>query len=183
MFSMPLHPDSLWKTTTVRNEWWLPIPDSKKKAFEKVFEKSKEHGISYCFGIHPQLSSPRPADLSSEKDFETLWQHYAWAQSKGVKWFSLPLDDVTGVKIDGKEHALFVNKLLNKLREKDKDAQMIFCPTYYHVNPQAVKDKEKKYLEDLGKYLDKSVYVFWTGPSILPKTVTAAAALYYLFDG
>lgn len=170
MFSMPLDQDSLWKLTTVKNEWWLPIPEAKKKAFEKVFQTSKEYGISYCFGIHPQLSSPRPADLSSEKDFEDLWQHYAWAQSKGVRWFSLPLDDVTGVKVDGKEHAIFVNKLLSKLREKDKDVQMIFCPTYYHPNPAVAK--ERKYLEDLAKYLDKSVYVFWTGPTILPKTVT-----------
>lgn len=176
MFTMPLHQDSLWKLTTVKNEWWLPIPDAKKRAFEQVFKTAKEYGISYCFGIHPQLSSPRPADLSSEKDFEDLWQHYAWAQNNGVKWFSLPLDDVTKVKIDGKEHALFVNKLLNRLREKDKDAQMVFCPTFYHVNPNNLKDNEKKYHEDLAKYLDKSVYVFWTGTSILPQTVSAADA-------
>lgn len=176
MFSMPLHQDSLWKLTTVKNEWWLPIPEPKKRAFEQVFKTSKEYGISYCFGIHPQLSSPRPADLSSDKDFEDLWQHYAWAQNNGVRWFSLPLDDVTKVKIDGKEHALFVNKLLNRLREKDKDAQMVFCPTYYHVDPNNLKDKEKKYYEDLSKHLDKSVYVFWTGTSILPKTVSTADA-------
>src|SRR5690606_5426552 len=120
MFSTPLPADSAWISPVTRkmntdNKWWLPIPRDKKQAYEQVFKKSDEYGISFCFGIHPQLSSSRPADLSDEKDFEAIWQHYAWAQSKGVRWFSLPLDDVTEVRIDGKEHARFVNKLLNRL--------------------------------------------------------------------
>ncbi|HEY8657947.1 MAG TPA: beta-N-acetylglucosaminidase domain-containing protein [Hanamia sp.] len=182
MFSQPLPADSLFvspitKKLNTKNEWWLPIPESKKKAYEKVFEKSREYGINFCFGIHPQLSSPRPADLSSEKDFEDIWQHYAWAQSKGVRWFSVPLDDISGVRINGKEHALFVNKILSRLREKDKDVQMVICPTYYYANPD--NPKQKFYTEELAKYLDKDVYVFWTGKSVLPSIIKVADAEIY----
>ncbi|MES2379309.1 MAG: beta-N-acetylglucosaminidase domain-containing protein [Bacteroidota bacterium] len=176
MFSQPLPADSLWKLTTTKNEWWLPMPDAKKRAYEKVFAKAKEYGISFCFGVHAQLASPRPANLSSEKDFEAIWQHYAWAQSKGIHWFSVPLDDVSekDTRISGEEHARFVNKILARLREKDKDAQMIFCPTYYHADPKV--PKEKAYLEGIAKILDKDVYVFWTGKSVLPTTITVADA-------
>lgn len=177
MFSHPLPPDSLWKKGNTINEWWLPIPDAKKKAYEKVFAKAKEYGIAFCFGVHAQLSSPRPANLSSEKDFEDIWQHYAWAQSKGVRWFSVPLDDVSekDTRIAGEEHARFVNKILARLREKDKDAQMVFCPTYYHANLN--NPKEKAYIEGLAKVLDKDVYVFWTGKTVLPSEITVADAL------
>ncbi|GAB3912745.1 beta-N-acetylglucosaminidase domain-containing protein [Mucilaginibacter boryungensis] len=176
MFSHPLPADSLWKLTTTKNEWWLPIPDAKKKAYERVFAKAREYGISFCFGVHAQLASPRPANLSSDKDFEAIWQHYAWAQSKGIHWFSVPLDDVNekDTRISGEEHARFVNRILSRLREKDKDAQMIFCPTYYHADAKV--PKEKAYLEGVAKILDKDVYVFWTGKSVLPTTITVADA-------
>lgn len=179
MFSQPLNPDSLWKITTIKNEWWLPLADDKKRKYEKVFEKCREYGINFCFGIHGQLASPRPANLSSEKDFEDLWQHYAWAQSKGVRWFSVPLDDVSekDARIAGEEQALFVNKLLARLREKDKEVQMVFCPTYYHSDGSV--PKEKAYLEGVAKTLDKDVYVFWTGKSVLPTTCTIADAEKY----
>ena len=185
MFSQPLPPDSSFvnpKThkLNTKNEWWLPIPESKKRAYEKVFEKAREYGINFCFGIHPQLSSPRPANLSDEKDFEDIWQHYAWAQSKGVSWFSVPLDDVFGLKINGKEQALFVNKILSRLREKDKNVQMVVCPTYYNANPDNPNNtKQRLYIEELGKYLDKDVYVFWTGKSVLPATIKVADGEFY----
>jgi hypothetical protein len=176
MFTQPLSKDSLWKLTTTENKWWLPIPDDKKQAYEKVFAKSREYGISFCFGIHAQLASPRPANLSDEKDFEAIWQHYAWAQSKGVRWFSVPLDDVNekDTRISGEEHGRFVNKILARLREKDPGAQMIFCPTYYHADPKI--EKERSYLESLAKVLDKDVYVFWTGKTVLPTTISVADA-------
>jgi len=174
MFSQPPFPGTPWNGETMKNEWWLPIPAAKKAAYEQVFKKAKEYGLDFCFSIHPQLFSSRPANLSSEKDFELLWQHYAWAQSKGIKWFSVTIDDIDffagkDFKISGEEHAFFVNKLLKRLRKKDKDVQMILCPTYYSGIGSAVP-KEKAYLEALARLLDKDVYIFWTGP------VNAAAA-------
>lgn len=182
MFSQPLPPDSSFvnpktRKLNTKNEWWLPIPESKKRAYEKVFNKAREYGINFCFGIHPQLSSPRPADLSNDKDFEDIWQHYAWAQSKGVCWFSLPLDDISNVRISGKEQSLFINRLLSRLREKDKDVQMVICPTYYYANPE--NPKHKLYTEELAKFLDKDVYVFWTGKSVLPAVIKFADAEIY----
>jgi len=177
MYSQPPLPGTAWNGETMKNEWWLPIPTEKKAAYEQVFKKSKEYGIDFCFSIHPQLFSSRPANLSSEKDFELLWQHYAWAQSKGVRWFSVTIDDIDffagkDFKISGEEHAYFVNKLLQRLRKKDKGVQMILCPTYYSGVGHAVP-KEKTYLEALAKLLDKDVYVFWTGP------VASGAAMEY----
>jgi hyaluronoglucosaminidase len=159
------------------NEWWLPIPDAKKRAYEKVFESARRNHIDFCFAVHPQLSSPRPLDPRSETDFEQFWQHFAWAQSQGVKWFSVPLDDVHiggGIRIDGAEHARFVNKLFARLRKKDPTAQLIFCPTWYWGDGTA--SEHRPYLEAVARDLHPDVYVFWTGPEVVPARISSKAA-------
>ncbi len=70
-----------------RNEWWKPMPAAKKAAYAKVFSACRENGITYCFAVHPQLGSSRPLNPLSDGDIELFYQHYAWAQSQGVKWF------------------------------------------------------------------------------------------------
>ncbi len=167
MFSQPLVANSNIKWN---NEWWLPIPQAKKKAYEKVFEKCRKYGITFCFSLNPQLFSPRPLKLTSNKDFDNIWEKYSWAQKNGVRCFCVALDDVSGVKISGKLQSEFVNRLLTRLRKKDPGAQMIFCPTYYYGDGTSAK--HKPYLEQLAKYLDPSVYVFWTGPEVVSPTIT-----------
>jgi hypothetical protein len=120
--------------------------------------------VQYCFSTNPQLFSPRPLNPQSDEDFEKLWQHYAWAQGLGVKWFNLCLDDVQitpGVRIDADDHCKFVNKLFARLREKDPKVQFIFCSTHYGGTgnePAAVA-----YLDTLARKLNPEVYLFWTG--------------------
>lgn len=171
MFSQPFTVDSSVK---MNNEWWLPIPGAKKRAYERVFKECRKYGITFCFALNPQLASTRPLDPESVKDFENIWEKYSWAQGNGVRWFCVSLDDISGVKIDGINQARFVNKLLFSLRKKDPEAQMIFCPTYYAGN--GTSPKQRDYLEELAQQLDSSVYVFWTGPQIVPATVTLADA-------
>lgn len=161
MFSQPLMANS---DVTWKNEWWLPIPESKKRIYEKIFKECKDRGINFCFALNPQLFSPRPLDPTSSKDFEDIYQHYEWAQQNGVRWFSVSLDDVSGVKISGEEHVRFVNKVLQRLRLKDPGAQMVFCPTFYGGDGRS-SETEITYLASVAKDLDPSVYLFWTGPS------------------
>jgi len=171
MFSQPLVANTNIKWN---NEWWLPIPPAKKKAYEKVFEECRKYGITFCFSLNPQLASPRPLNLKSNKDFENIWEKYRWAQNNGVRWFCVSLDDVSGVKISGKLQSNFTNRLLARLRKKDPGAQMIFCPTYYYGDGTSAK--QKPYLEQIAKYLDPSVYVFWTGPKVIPTQITVEDA-------
>lgn len=179
MFTKPPGPGMPWTKDYVTNDWWLPLTDAKKQAYEKIFAKARQYGINFCFSIHPQLSSSRPANLSSDKDFEDIWQHYAWAQSKGVHWFSVTIDDVASyshntITISGEEQSKFVNKIQARLRKKDKDAQVIFCPTHY--NGIGADPTEHAYLEAIAKTLDKDVYVFWTGLKSIDSDITVADA-------
>ena len=179
-FTRPKGAEYEWKTWDhLKNEWWLPLTPQVKTDYEKIFKAAKANKIDFCFSIHPQLASARPANLRSEEDFKILASHYLWAQSKGVEWFSVTIDDITIT--DGSDHttygedqALYVNKLLALLRKKNKKVKMIFCPTHY---AGLGKDpKEKAYLETIAKVLDKDVYVFWTGPQVTSPFITSEDA-------
>jgi len=160
------------------NEWWKPLPETTKQAYAKVIRSCRDCGIIFCFAMHPQYASPRPLNPTSDDDFNHLWQHYQWAQSQGVKWFSLSLDDVSwgnkGPSAGGSEHAQLVNRLLGGLRAKDAEAQIVFCPVSY------IGVGDRLYMEVLGREMHPDVYVFWTGddPGLGPRITRKVAQIY-----
>lgn len=164
-----------------RNEWWRPIPPAKKRAYAQVIRSCQKHGIIFCFAVHPQLGSPRPLDPTNLQDLEKFWQHYEWAQSQGVKWFNLSLDDVgwgdKGPGVGASEHAQMVNRIFERLRAKDPEAQFSFVPVPYWGD--GTPPAHRAYLETLGRELHPEVYVFWTGDGVVTPRITRRAAESY----
>jgi hypothetical protein len=175
---------SMWYRTEsggYTNTWWEPMPESRKKAYAEIIRSCKEHGIIYCFAYHPQIASPRPLDPTSDADIEQFFQHFAWAQSQGAQWFSVSLDDVSwgekGPAVGGSQHSHLVNEILGRLREKDPQAQMIFCPVPYWgdgTNPD-----HRAYLEAVAREMHPDAYIFWTGDGVVTPTITRQAAESY----
>ena len=62
------------------NEWWKPIPASRRAAYRRVIRACRERNITYCFAAHPQLHAPRRLDPNSDPDFAAFAQHFDWAQ-------------------------------------------------------------------------------------------------------
>jgi hypothetical protein len=163
------------------NRWWEPLPDAKKRAYEKVVKACQEQGIDFCFAIHPQLGSERPLKYDSEEDYQNLWQHFAWMQGLGVRWYSLSYDDI-GVEGEDKaklaeSQARLVNRLFGDLRRKEPRVHLIFCPVYYWGD--ATEADAKAYLGGLARTLDSKVLVFWTGDGVVTPQITARAAAAY----
>ncbi|MGZ4886693.1 MAG: beta-N-acetylglucosaminidase domain-containing protein [Candidatus Aminicenantales bacterium] len=163
------------------NRWWEPIPAGKKRAYEMVVKACRERNITFCFAVHPQLYSERPLRYDSEEDFENLWQHFAWMQGLGVHWFSLSYDDITIEGADkaklAEAQARLVNRVLARLKEKDPEARMIFCPVYYWGD--AAGSDDGAYLGALARVLDPDVFVFWTGDGVITRKITVRAAEAY----
>ena len=157
------------------NRWWEDLSASKKAAYEKIVRSCQKNGIQFCFSMNPNLCSKRPLNYSSDKDIDDLWKHYAWMQSLGVKWFNISLDDISQ-GIDAKGQARVVNEIYRRLKVKDPEAQFLFTPTFYWgdgTGPAA-----KAYLEVLATDLDKDVYLFWTGDSVVGNITRKAADSY-----
>lgn len=164
---------------SIENTWRQPLTGEKKKQYEKIFQECRNHGINYCFSMHPQLFAENPLNPHSKDDFQLLLNHYLWAQQNGVKWFSVCLDDINEaeVSISAVDHARLINKLIEELKKRDTEAQMIFCPTYYWGT--GTEEKERHYLETLGENLNKEIYIFWTGPEVVPKKISLEDAVLY----
>lgn len=163
------------------NEWWRPMTEERKKKFSRIIGSCAEHGISFCFALHPQLASPKPLVLGDARDLEAFSQHYTWAQDQGVKWFAVCLDDTSwgpdGPSACGASHSALVNDILERLFAKDSQARMIFCPASFYgdgTNPE-----HAAYLNAVARALHPDVYVFWNGDAIVTPRITRVAAQSY----
>lgn len=163
------------------NEWWKPLPEALQASFAQIIRSCREHGITFCFAMHPQLDSPRPMELGRAKDVERFYQHYAWAQQQGVRWFAICLDDTSwgaaGPGALGAAHAALVNTVFERLQSGDSGARMILCPAAFWgdgTNPD-----HRAYLESLAREMHPEVYVFWCGDAIVTPRITRVAAESY----
>jgi len=163
------------------NEWWKPMTDARKQAYGQVIEACGAAGITFCFALHPQLASPRPLDPTNSGHLDLFYAHYAWAQEQGVRWFSVCLDGTSwgsaGPAACGKTHAGLVSAVLERLRRRDRDAQLAFCPIVCWgdgTNPE-----HHAYLEALAQELHPAVFIFWNGDSIVTPRITRVAAASY----
>ena len=165
----------------VCNEWWKPMSAARKEALARIIRSCGEHNIAFCFALHPQLDSPRPLDFRRAHDLEMFYQHYAWAQGQGVRWFSICLNDTSWGTADpaagGTTHAAWVNTIFDQLQAGDRVAQLIICPAVYWgdgTNPE-----HHAYLGALARQLHRDVFVFWNGDAIVTPRITRIAAESY----
>lgn len=160
------------------NEWWKPMSETRKEAYGKIIRMCRDHRIVFCFALHPQIASSRPLDPANVREVDQFYQHYAWAQSRQVQWFSIHLDDTGwgagGPGLGGASHASLVNTVFGRLRARDKSAQFVFCPTIHWGD--GTNREHRDYLGALAREMHPDVYVFWNGESIVTPRVTRIAA-------
>jgi AraC-like DNA-binding protein len=165
----------------VSNEWWKPMSAERKRRFAKIIRACRERGIEFCFAMHPQESSSRPLDPASASDLDQFHQHYAWAQSQGVQWFSICLYgtswDPGEPAVSGSIHAALANVLFSRLRSADPSAQLILYPVISWGD--AASREHREYLGALARDMHPDIYVFWSGDSIRTPRVTRIAAESY----
>ncbi len=191
LWDLELHANGSWAQIPPGqkiNHWYQPLPREKKRSYQQVVRECQRHAMEFCFSMNPILDSDRPFDYDQPQDLETLWQHYAWMQGLGVKWFNVSLDDITQ-GINAASQAGVVNEILRRLRAKDSGAQMIFTPTWYagtgnsgpetHAKLGAGDTPGVRYVKELGEKLDPDVYLYWTGPEVCSVTITRADAEKY----
>ena len=121
--------------------------------------------------MNPNIASKRMVNDNAPESVDLLWKHYAWMQGLGVKWFNISLDDITE-GINAASQAKVANDIFHRLRAKDPEAQLIFCPTFY--SGDGTGEKQKPYLEILARELDRDIYLFWTGDAVVGRVTRQA---------
>lgn len=84
----------------------------------------------------------------------------------GPDILSILFDDMRG---DVPDLASLQARLVAEVAEASTASAIVICPTYYSFDPRLEKvfgKAPENYLSDLGRLLDPSVAVFWTGPEV-----------------
>jgi hyaluronoglucosaminidase len=98
-----------------------------------------------------------------------------------LQWFCLCLDGTSwgsdGPAKGGLPHATLVNAIFNRLRNEDKDSQMLLCPVACWGD--GANHDHHAYLESLAREMHPDVYVFWSGDAEVTPRITGVAAESY----
>jgi hypothetical protein len=158
-----------------QNAWWLPLPEKKRQAYLELLRACQSRKVELCLSFNPNLSSSRPLAYGNAADVDALWQHYEAFQAQGMKWFSICLDDISQ-GIDAAGQARVANAIFERLRAKDAQANLVFCPTLYWGDGSG---DSAGYLEALARDLHPDVFLFWTGDAVVTPQITRGAAERY----
>lgn len=160
-----------------RARWRDPYPARALRQFAHSVSVAHESGVTFAYAIAPGVS----ITYASPKDFALLTAKLFSLYECGVRDFSLFLDDIDAEFQDpydaeryssyAEAHADLANRTKAWLHGLDSRNTLSLCPTdYYGSAPFS------DYLQTLGKSLPTSIDVFYTGPEVCSRGISAADA-------
>ena len=151
----------------LRKKWREPFPKELEAKLARLSARCRAAGIEFGVGFSPYEIYLSPFDDAAK----SLLQNRIDAFNRiGVDKFGLLMDDMKG---DFPELARRQIEIVNWVAGRSTAKQLVFCPTYYSLDPLLEKlfgKKPEGYLEQLGRELDKKVRLFWTGELVCSKS-------------
>ena len=154
----------------MRKKWREPFPEDLERKLAQLSAQCRAAGVEFGVGFSPYeiYLSPFNDEVKS-----LLQSRIDVFNRVGVDKFGLLMDDMKG---DFPELAARQIEIVNWVAARSAAKQLIFCPTYYSLDPVLEKlfgKKPEGYLERLGKELDPKVRLFWTGELVCSKSYSA----------
>lgn len=166
---------------SLSKEWWNPMSEDRATAYDLVIKACREHEITFCFALHPQLGDRPLIGPDAGENQEAFIQHYLRIQSLGVNWFGICLDGTSwgtaGPSATGTAHARLVNSFYQRLLANDEEARFLFRPVA--CSGDGTNPEQCAYLKALGATMHPDVMVFWDGDSVVTPRITRVAAESY----
>src|SRR5437867_7633767 len=144
-----------------------------------LISESRGKGLRFVYAIAPGLDLA----YSSRRDMARLRRKAGQLLSLGCDHFALTFDDIEPVlsKEDSRKfnsvaeaQSAVSNDFLKYLRHQTRAPSLFFCPTHY-CERMSGPVRHSDYLRQIGKFLDSSIQIFWTGPEIVSQTITVAS--------
>ena len=115
---------------------------------------------------------------SDKEEMRLLHEKVKQIKELGCEGFAILWDDIEPElsKEDAKHFTSFSDahcKVSNAMYEALDKPQFLFCPVEYCSSRSVPSVKESEYLQTIGKQLDKSINVFWTGSTVVSEVITA----------
>ena len=164
-----------------RERWQLPYPEPEWRELCSLIDSAHGNGIDFVYGFHPG----KDLCFTSAEPVHVLLDKAARLYDRGVRTFAVLFDDIPArltdaadmKKFDGslaKAESLWLAAVLEQ-QPPDWDAEWWFCPSYYTPDPLLARvfgEFEPEFPEAVGRFLPAPVACFWTGPKVVPESVT-----------
>jgi hyaluronoglucosaminidase len=154
----------------LRRKWREPYPDVNEARLRRLAAHCKARGVRFGVGLSPyEIYRAFDADAKA-----ALAERLALFDSIGVEILAILFDDMRG---DLPDLAATQAGILHWVAERSQASEIIFCPSYYTDDPildRIFGERPANYLEDLGRMLDPSIAVFWTGERVCSRDYSVA---------
>ena len=147
-----------------RLEWQHPYSSDEMDQFKDLVNKSNRAGISFIFSISPGLNY----HVNAKENLKMLLRKLKTFKQIGVTHYAILMDDIPTEIADGNEHAQIVKVLTEELCDAKN---LMFCPTIYSNWHLSQSEDAQNYLKIIGDQIHPDVSFFWTGPTIVSKTI------------
>ncbi len=159
-----------------RLKWQELYPENELENLIQIKEKCESYKMDFYYCISPGYAEKiEDAFKFTDEEFDLLFKKLDQVLLHGVKNFGLLLDDIdyklsktVKVKFErpGQAHAYICNKVYDYIKSKNELCNLIMCPTEYH------QLKNSEYKNDLKKYMNKDINVFFTGDNVCAEVIT-----------
>ena len=147
----------------LRKRWAEPFPEDRFAELSALAATCKAQAIHFGVGLSPYEAYRDYGDATRK----SLQEKVRALNSLSLDILCVLFDDMRG---DFPNLAETQIRILGDIRDVATAPRIIFCPTYYSYDPIIEKcfgTMPANYLEELGKGLDKTIDLFWTGEKVM----------------
>lgn len=146
----------------LRRRWREPWADDQFESLKRLGRTYSDRGVQWGIGLSPYEIY---LDYSAEAK-SALEQKVASINRLDPDILCVLLDDMKGDVAGLAEKQV---EIFNRIAGQSTARRLILCPTYYSFDPILEKvfgSMPDDYWDILGKQIDPSVDIFWTGPKV-----------------
>ncbi len=164
-----------------RKLWRRPYPAAQWRELLRLIRAANKHQIDFVYGFHPGEG----LYFGDDDAVRILLRKAQRFYDAGVRTFAVLFDDIPSRLTDARDRRAFKNslaraegtwmaKIIAAQPSSWSDVEWWICPSYYSEDAllERVFGKfELNFLETLVRYLPSDVPCFWTGPSVVSKSI------------
>jgi len=165
-----------------RKLWRRPYPAAQWRELLRLIGAAQRTQIDFVYGFHPGEG----LFFGDERAVRILLRKAQRFYDAGVRTFAVLFDDIPSSLSDARDRRAFKNslaraegawmaKIIAAQPASWSDVEWWICPSYYSEDQmlERVFGKfEPNFLETLAQSLPPNIPCFWTGPSVVSKTIT-----------
>ena len=152
----------------LRRRWREPHPEAELAALAELRDSCRAAGVRFGIGL-----SPFELHLHPDKGWQSaLARKLAELSQLKPDDLAILFDDMRGDVPDLAERQAAI---VHFAAERSGTGRILCCPSYYSDDPildVAFGARPPFYLEQLGRLLDPSVQIMWTGPEVCAREFT-----------